>query len=100
MSDDHDPMTLAAPGAILANLEVVPAIRSRTPLWRRVLRNWSVRLGCGALLLLIFVAVAAPWLGTIDPTAMDPSTANLLPALRSTFRDLSSAPSHPSFLLP
>ena len=79
MSDDHDPMTLAAPGVILANLEVAPAIRSRTPLWRRVLRNWSVRLGCGALLLLIFVAVAAPWLGTIDPTAMDPASANLLP---------------------
>jgi hypothetical protein len=44
MSDDHDPMTLAAPGAMLANLEVAPAVRSRTPLWRRVLRNWSVRL--------------------------------------------------------
>jgi len=91
MSDDHDPMTLAAPGAILANLEVVPAIRSRTPLWRRVLRNWSVRLGCGALLLLIFVAVAAPWLGTIDPTAMDPSSANLLPGVRAEFSDLSGA---------
>jgi peptide/nickel transport system permease protein len=91
MSDDHDPMTLAAPGVILANLEVAPAIRSRTPLWRRVLRNWSVRLGCGALLLLIFVAVAAPWLGTIDPTAMDPASANLLPGVRAEFSDLSGA---------
>jgi len=99
MSDDHDPMTLAAPGAILANLEVAPAIRSRTPLWRRVLRNWSVRLGCGALLLLIFVAVAAPWLGTIDPTAMDPSSANLLPGVRAEFSDLSGATFQHFFLM-
>ncbi|MEA3114986.1 MAG: peptide/nickel transport system permease protein [Caballeronia sp.] len=99
MSDDHDPMTLAAPGAILANLVAVPAIRSRTPLWRRVLRNWSVRLGCGALLLLIFVAVAAPWLGTIDPTAMDPSSANLLPGVRAEFSDLSGATFQHFFLM-
>ena len=99
MSDDHDPMTLAAPGAILANLEVAPAIRSRTPLWRRVLRNWSVRLGCGALLLLIFVAVAAPWLGTIDPTAMDPASANLLPGVTAEFSDLSGATFQHFFLM-
>jgi peptide/nickel transport system permease protein len=99
MSDDHDPMTLAAPGVILANLEVAPAIRSRTPLWRRVLRNWSVRLGCGALLLLIFVAVAAPWLGTIDPTAMDPASANLLPGVRAEFSDLSGATFQHFFLM-
>jgi peptide/nickel transport system permease protein len=99
MSDDHDPMTLAAPGAIFANLEVAPAIHSRTPLWRRVLRNWSVRLGCGALLLLIFVAVGAPWLGTIDPTAMDPSSANLLPGVRAEFSDLSGATFQHFFLM-
>jgi peptide/nickel transport system permease protein len=99
MSDDHDPMTLAAPGAILANLEAVPAVRSRTPLWRRVLRNWSVRLGCGALALLIFIAVAAPWLGTIDPTAMDPSSANLLPGTTAEFSDLSGATFQHFFLM-
>ncbi|MFM0221753.1 ABC transporter permease [Paraburkholderia dipogonis] len=99
MSDDHDPMTLAAPGAMLANLEVAPAIRSRTPLWRRVLRNWSVRLGCGALVLLLFVAVAAPWLGTIDPTAMDPASANLAPGVRAEFSDLSGATFQHFFLM-
>ncbi|MFM0374443.1 ABC transporter permease [Paraburkholderia aspalathi] len=99
MSDDHDPTTLAAPGAILANLEVAPAIRSRTPLWRRVLRNWSVRLGCGALALLVFVAVAAPWLGTIDPTAMDPASANLLPGATAEFSDLSGATFQHFFLM-
>ncbi len=92
-------MTLAAPGAMLANLEVAPVVRSRTPLWRRVLRNWSVRLGCGALLLLLFVAVAAPWLGTIDPTAMDPSSANLPPGVTAEFSDLSGATFQHFFLM-
>jgi peptide/nickel transport system permease protein len=91
MNDDRDPTTLAVPSAILAHLETVPATRSRTPLWRRVLRNWSVRLGGGALLLLILAALAAPWLGTIDPTAMDPSNANLLPGTKAEFSDLSGA---------
>ncbi|MFM0129748.1 ABC transporter permease [Paraburkholderia sediminicola] len=99
MSDDHDRMTFAAPGAVLVNVEVVSAIRSRTPLWRRVLRNWSVRLGCGALVLLVFVAVAAPWLGTIDPTAMDPASANLLPGARAEFSDLSGATFQHFFLM-
>src|SRR5258708_185584 len=99
MSDDHDRMTFAAPGAVLVNVEVVSAIRSRTPLWRRVLWNWSVRLGCGALVLLVFVAVAAPWLGTIDPTAMDPASANLLPGARAEFSDLSGATFQHFFLM-
>ncbi|MFM0012394.1 ABC transporter permease [Paraburkholderia sediminicola] len=99
MSDDHDRMTFAAPGAVLVNVEVVSALRSRTPLWRRVLRNWSVRLGCGALAFLVFLAVAAPWLGTIDPTAMDPASANLLPGARAEFSDLSGATFQHFFLM-
>jgi peptide/nickel transport system permease protein len=91
MTDDHDPMTLATPSVIFADLDAVPAARARTSLWRRVLRNWSVRLGGGALVLLVLVAVCAPWLGTIDPTAMDPSSANLLPGARAEFSDLSGA---------
>jgi peptide/nickel transport system permease protein len=50
-------------------------------------------------LLLIFVAVAAPWLGTIDPTAMDPSSANLLPGVRAEFSDLSGATFQHFFLM-
>jgi peptide/nickel transport system permease protein len=99
MTDDHDPMTLAPPSVILGNLDAMPAARSRASLWRRVLRNWSVRLGGGALMLLIVVAVAAPWLGTIDPTAMDPSSANLLPGARAEFSDLSGATFEHFFLM-
>ena len=95
----HNLMAIAAPSTILANLDAVPTTRSRTPLWRLVLRNWSVRLGGSALLLLVLAALAAPLLGTIDPTAMDPSSANLLPGVQAEFTDLSGATLQHFFLM-
>ena len=47
--------------------------------WQRVRRNWSVRLGGIALLVLLLVALAAPWLGTVDPSLFDPASRDLLP---------------------
>ena len=44
-----------------------------------LLRNWSVRIGGGALLALVAVALLAPWLGTVDPTLFDASSRDLLP---------------------
>ena len=64
-------------------------MRKRRSLWRRVLANWSVRLGGSALCVLIAMAALAPWLGTIDPTAMDPGSGNLLPGTRGEFTSLS-----------
>ena len=61
------------------------APRRRRSLLRRVICNWSVRLGGGVLCVLILAALFAPWLGTIDPTAMDPGSGNLLPGTRGDF---------------
>jgi peptide/nickel transport system permease protein len=47
--------------------------------WARVRRNWSVRLGGTALVVLVLVAVAAPWLGTVDPTLFDAASRDLRP---------------------
>jgi peptide/nickel transport system permease protein len=44
-----------------------------------VWRNWSVRIGGIALLFLILVAAAAPWLGTVDPTLFDAASRDLKP---------------------
>jgi peptide/nickel transport system permease protein len=55
----------------------------------KILDNTSVRIGLVALLLLICMACFAPWLYTIPPTAMDPSSANLLPGTQAEFSDLS-----------
>ena len=43
------------------------------------LRNWSVRLGGIALALLIALAAAAPWLGTVDPALFDAASRDLRP---------------------
>jgi peptide/nickel transport system permease protein len=44
-----------------------------------VLANWSVRLGGAVLVLLVAVALAAPWLGTVDPTLFDAASRDLRP---------------------
>ncbi len=47
--------------------------------WQRVRRSWSVRIGGGVLLALLFIALAAPWLGTVDPTLFDAGSRDLTP---------------------
>ena len=42
-------------------------------------QNWSVRIGGTALALLLLMAVAAPWLGTVDPTLFDAASRDLRP---------------------
>ena len=44
-----------------------------------VWRNWSVRVGGATLALLLLVALAAPWLGTVDPTLFDAASRDLKP---------------------
>jgi peptide/nickel transport system permease protein len=44
-----------------------------------ILQNWSVRVGGGALVLLVLVAFAAPWLGTVDPSLFDAGSRDLRP---------------------
>ncbi len=55
--------------------EAQAAPAAKRALWH----NWAVRIGGGVLALLLMVAVAAPWLGTIDPTLLDPVNRDLLP---------------------
>ena len=46
---------------------------------QRVLANWSVRIGASVLALMVLVAFAAPWLGTVDPSLFDAGSRDLLP---------------------
>src|SRR5579862_2310364 len=61
------------PAETLAPPAAQPGVLAR--LWR----NWAVRLGGVVLLVLILIAVAAPWLGTVDPILFDPDSRDLLP---------------------
>ena len=47
--------------------------------WQRVRRNTSVRIGGTVMLLLLLIALAAPWLGTVDPSLFDPASRDLMP---------------------
>ena len=49
------------------------------PAWRRALRQRAVALGGAILVALLVLAVGAPWLGTVDPTIIDPGSRNLKP---------------------
>jgi peptide/nickel transport system permease protein len=44
-----------------------------------ILDSWSIRIGGGALAVLVVIALFAPWLGTVDPTLFDPASRDLLP---------------------
>ena len=54
-------------------------IARRESAWQRLRRNWSVRLGGVALVLLLAIAAVAPWLGTVDPTLFDAASRDLRP---------------------
>lgn len=45
----------------------------------KIVDNWSVRIGGSVLALLLVVALAAPWLGTVDPTLFDAASRDLRP---------------------
>ena len=53
--------------------------------WRKLVRNWSVRIGAGTLFVLILIALAAPWMGTLDPGVMDGAVMNVLPGVKGEF---------------
>ena len=55
------------------------AAAPRPGLAQQAMANPSVLLGGAILLLLLVIAVLAPWLGTIDPSFLDPTYRNKLP---------------------
>jgi peptide/nickel transport system permease protein len=56
-----------------------PAVAPRPGTWRRLARNWSVRIGGTALLLIVLASTLAPVLGTVDPGHNDSGNINRRP---------------------
>ena len=57
----------------------------------KVLNNWSVRIGGASLLVLVLIAVLAPWLGTVDPTLFDAASRDLRPGASGEITTLGKA---------
>ncbi|MFY8152884.1 MAG: ABC transporter permease [Hyphomicrobiales bacterium] len=70
---------------LLAPAVAEPATPART-LMKRLVRNPVVAIGGTVLLLMTMIGLFAPWLGTLDPTAINPSTRNRLPGFERTIR--------------
>jgi len=67
------------------SLSVEPAsVRAAESAWQRARRNVSVRIGAAVLGALVLVALAAPWLGTVDPTLFDAASRDLVPGKTGT----------------
>jgi len=63
------------------------------------LNNWSVRIGGAALIALVLIALAAPWLGTVDPTLFDAGSRDLRPGASGEITTLEGETLHHRFLM-
>ena len=70
---DWSPTDLAA--LSVESATVVPQVSA----WSRVRASGSVRIGGVVLVVLLAIALLAPWLGTVDPSLFDPASRDLLP---------------------
>ena len=52
---------------------------------RKLAVHSAIRFGASVLGVLIAIAALAPWLGTVDPAAMDSANINTLAGTRGTF---------------
>ncbi len=71
---------------IVDSASIAAASTKRKSLWRLALRNPNVIIGGSILLIMLVIAVLAPFLGTVDPTRIDPSARNKKPGTEITFR--------------
>jgi peptide/nickel transport system permease protein len=67
--------------------------------WARVRRNWSVRIGGVVLAVLVLISLAAPWMGTVDPSLFDPASRDLLPGKQGEITTLDGETLEHTFLM-
>ena len=66
-------------------IEAVPPA-GRPSVWKKLRRSPAVMIGAGVMLLLMIIGLAAPFLGTIDPSAINPSFRNKPPGAERMMR--------------
>ncbi len=80
------------------SVEAAAVVRQESA-WQRVHRNGAVRFGGVALALLLAIALAAPWLGTVDPSLFDAGSRDLLPGKAGEITTLEGETIRHTFLM-
>ena len=79
-------MSAITPEDIVDSASIAAASSKRKPLWQLAIRNPNVIFGGVILLIMVAIAILAPFLGTVDPTRIDPAARNKKPGTEITFR--------------
>ncbi|MGL4323581.1 MAG: ABC transporter permease [Beijerinckiaceae bacterium] len=77
--------TLLSASASPATAPSQPRVQ-RAALWKRLLRNPAVLAGGIVVAIMLLLSLAAPLLGTMDPTEINPAFRNKLPGAERTIR--------------
>ena len=79
-------MSAITPEEVVDSAAIASASTKRKSLWRLALRNSNVIVGGSILLVMVIVAISAPFLGTVDPTRIDPAMRNKKPDTVLTYK--------------
>jgi peptide/nickel transport system permease protein len=71
---------------VVDSAAIASASAKRKSLWALAARNPAVIFGSVILLVMVAIAVLAPYLGTVDPTRIDPAARNKKPGTEITLR--------------
>ena len=71
---------------VIDSAAIASASTKRRSLWAAAIRNTSVIFGGSILLFMVIIAILAPFLGTVDPTRIDPAARNKKPGAEVTMR--------------
>jgi peptide/nickel transport system permease protein len=79
-------LSAITPEDVVDSASIAAASNKRKPLWQLAIRNPNVIFGGVILLIMLAIAILAPFLGTVDPTRIDPAARNKKPGTEITFR--------------
>jgi len=79
-------LSATTPEDIVDSAAIASASTKRRSLFALAVRNTSVIFGGAILIVMLAIALLAPFLGTVDPTRIDPAARNKKPGTEITFR--------------
>jgi peptide/nickel transport system permease protein len=79
-------LSAITPEDVVDSASIAAASTKRKSLWLLAIRNPSVIVGGVILLVMLAIAILAPFLGTVDPTRIDPASRNKKPGTEITYR--------------